>query len=102
MFRLARSRPPDPGGLKRKLRTLLTTVGSTSEDGSDDRYLRIESTPLAVSRGGLKKASLRGTSSATGKPLLSRNSTSSPSWLWPKRKAAVENSLAMPGLAAGL
>src|SRR3954470_23720214 len=102
MLRLARSTPPDPGGPKRKLRTLLTTFVSSSEAGSEERYLRIDSVPLVVSREGLKKAWLRGISSATGRPLLSRNSTSSPSRLWPKRKAAVENSLAMPGFTVGL
>src|SRR5437879_11683363 len=102
MFRLTRSRPPAPGGPKRKLRTLLTTWVSSSEDGSDDRYLRIGSIPLAVKRGGLKKAALSGTSAATGAPVLSRNSTSSPSWLWPRRKIAVEHSLAIPGLTGGV
>ena len=56
----ARSRPPAPGGPKRKLRTLSTTLVSTSEDGSEARYLRIGSMPSAGRSAGLKNASLSG------------------------------------------
>ncbi|MFO0845326.1 MAG: hypothetical protein U0797_23575 [Gemmataceae bacterium] len=51
---------------------------------------------------GLKNASLRGTSSRISWPPSSRNSTSSPRNVWPTRKAAWANSLAMPGLTDGL
>ena len=47
MFRLARSKPA-PGGPNRKLRTLSTTFVSTSDDGSEDKYLRTGSVPFSV------------------------------------------------------
>ena len=69
--------------------------------GSDERYLSSGSMPVLLSSGGLKNAPESATGSRTSLPLLSRNSTSSPSIVCPTRKAAVENSLAMPGFTRG-
>ena len=49
---------------------------------------------------GSKKASLSRRSSRTGVPWSSRKRMSSPSMLCPRRKAAVENSVAIPGFTS--
>src|SRR5262249_54967045 len=79
-----RSKPPWPGCPKRKLRTGSVIEVSTSEDGSEARYLRMWPMPVlaCVICGGVKKPTFSGIPARNAGPAVLMDSMSSPRRLW--------------------